>query len=101
MDRLAMLRTMVETRPDDPFARYGLAMELAKQDQTDEAERTFAALVEHHASYVPTYLMYGNLLERMGQRTRAADIYARGIEVAGAAGDEHACSELEAARAAL
>jgi hypothetical protein len=101
MDRLVMLRRMVEARPDDPFPRYGLAMELAKQGHDEEAERAFAGLVEAHVAYVPTYLMYGNLLARMGRRDRADEIYARGVEVADAAGDEHARSELQAARAAL
>jgi tetratricopeptide (TPR) repeat protein len=100
MDRLAMLRQMVESRPDDPFALYGLAMELVKQEH-DEAVQAFATLVERHASYVPTYLMFGNLLAQMGQRERAIAIYDRGIEVAGAAGDDHAQSELQAARAQL
>jgi hypothetical protein len=31
MDRLAMLQQFVAKRPDDPFARYGLAMELKKR----------------------------------------------------------------------
>lgn len=101
MDRLGMLRTMVDARPDDPFPRYGLAMELAKQGEHEEADRAFATLVEQHVSYVPTYLMYGNLLVRMGDRDRAASIYGRGIEAARAAGDEHALGELEAARAEL
>jgi predicted Zn-dependent protease len=101
MDRLGMLRTMVEARPDDPFPLYGLAMELVKQGQSEEAERSFAMLVERHASYVATYLMYGNLLVSLDQRERAAGIFDRGIEVAGASGDDHAVSELEAARAQL
>ena len=45
--------------------------------------------------------MYGNLLVRMGERERAAEIYDRGIAVAGAAKDDHAQGELEAARAQL
>lgn len=101
MDRLAMLRKMVSARPDDPFARYGLAMELKKSGEHDEARRSFAMLIEHHPGYVPTYLMYGNFLLELGESEGAAAIFDRGIEAARTAGEDHALSELEAARAQL
>ena len=37
MDRLGMLRKMAAAKPDDPFPAYGLAMELAKQGELEEA----------------------------------------------------------------
>lgn len=101
MDRLPMLRSMVESRPDDPFPRYGLAMELRKQGQHDEAEEAFGVLVERHPDYVPTYLMFGTMLIERGRSDEAATVLDRGIEAARAAGDEHALSELTAARAEL
>lgn len=101
MDRLGMLTAMVAAKPDDPFPRYGLAMEYKKLGRDDDAAAAFAALAERHPSYVPGYLMYGNLLEAMGRGAEAGEIYDRGIEVAGAAGDEHAVGELQAARDAL
>lgn len=96
-----MLRTMAVGKPDDPFLQYGLAMELKKQGNVDEARRTFDGLVEHHPGYVATYLMYGNLLVELGERDAAASIFDRGIEAAGAQGNAHAKSELETARAEL
>lgn len=101
MDRLAMLQKMVESRPSDPFPRYGLAMELRKAGRTEEARQVFGQLVEEHPGYVATYLMFGNLLAEIGEHETAATIYARGIEAARQAGDTHAASELEAARAGL
>jgi predicted Zn-dependent protease len=101
MDRLAMLARMVEQRPSDPFPRYGLAMEYQKLGRDDEAWATFAALMDLAPDYVPSYLMAGNLLARTGRASEAAQVFERGIAAAGRAGDVHARSELEAARAAL
>jgi tetratricopeptide (TPR) repeat protein len=101
MDRSSMLLSMVATKPNDPFPRYGLAMEYKRLGRPEDAARAFAELHEHHPNYVPGYLMHGNLLESMGRSDEARAIYARGVEVARAAGDEHAESELRAARDAL
>jgi hypothetical protein len=43
--------------------------------------------------------MHGNLLEAMGRGADAVAIYQRGIEVASAASDDHAVSELASALA--
>lgn len=101
MDRLSMLLSMVASKPGDPFPRYGLAMEYKKLGRNDEAVRAFAELAEHHPGYVPGYLMHGNLLVSMGRATEAREVYARGLEAARAAGDDHAESELRAAQDAL
>ena len=101
MDRLATLEKFVEQNPDDPFPRYGLAMELTQRGDREAAREAFAELVKRSPGYVATYLMYGNLLVDLGEAQRAAEIYRRGIEVARQAGDGHAASELSAALAAL
>ena len=101
MDRLGMLEQMVATKPDEAFPRYGLAMEYRKLERDEEAAAAFAELAQRCPDYVPGYLMHGNLLERMGRPEQAAAVYDRGVEVATAAGDDHAVSELRAARAAL
>ncbi|TPV97144.1 MAG: tetratricopeptide repeat protein [Myxococcales bacterium FL481] len=96
-----MLRNMVAARATDPFPRYGLAMELRKRGEYEEAHQVFAALLEDHASYLPTYLMAGNLMAERGDPSGAREVYDRGIVVARDAGDGHTQSELEAARAEL
>jgi cytochrome c-type biogenesis protein CcmH/NrfG len=101
MDRLAMLQQMAAQKPDDPFPRYGLAMELKKQGRNDDAWEAFASLMRDKPDYVPSYLMAGGLLTEMGRREEAAGVLDRGIEAARTAGDAHALSELEAARAEL
>lgn len=93
-----MLETLIVSKPDDPFPRYGLAMEYKKLGRHDEAVQTFDDLTRVHPSYVPTYLMFGNLLEALGRSGQAAEVYTRGIEAARAAGNDHAAGELQAAR---
>jgi tetratricopeptide (TPR) repeat protein len=101
VDRLGMLRQLVAKTPDDPFPRYGLAMELDKLGRSDEARTAFADLLERHPDYVAAYLMYGNLLRKLGELAQAAAIYERGADAAQAAGNHHALGELQSARAEL
>ena len=96
-----MLEQMVATKPDEAFPRYGLAMEYKKFGRLDEAVAAFAELARRCPDYVPCYLMHGNVLELLDQRDEAAAVYERGVEIASAASDDHAVSELRAARDAL
>ena len=101
MDRVAMLRQMIEKRPEDPFPRYGLAMELRTAKRLDESWVLFEGLMTDMADYLPTYLMAGNLLQSMGRIDEARGVLDRGMEVAKKAGDGHTLGELEAAKAEL
>ena len=95
--RLEMLDKMIEQGSKDPFVRYARALELRS---LGELERALAALDEVralHPEYVPTFLMAGQIAAQLGQVERARELYAQGIEVARAARDEHARSELQAA----
>jgi len=96
-----MLEQLVAAKPDEPFPRYGLAMELKKRDRHDEADAAFVELRRRAPDYLPSYLMHGNLLELMGRPADAAAVYTQGAAVAEAASDEHALSELRAAHDAL
>lgn len=96
-----MLRQLAQSRPDDPFPRYGIAMELDKQGDTAGAQAAFQSLLDAHPDYLPAYLMAGNVWARAGDRDKAASIYDRGMEIARGKGDEHTLSELQAARAEL
>lgn len=100
-DRLAMLRQLAERSPGDPFPKYGLAMELRKRGAHDEAVAAFHDLTTTHRGYVPAYLMFGNMLRELGRNDEAIEVLDRGIAAAQQAGDSHALSELESARAEL
>ena len=101
MDRLAVLRQFVEKSPADPFARYGLAMELVSRGELVEACQVFQDLVDKNPDYVATYLMFGNTLAAIGQREHAREMYRLGAEVSARRGDSHTANENRAALAAL
>jgi tetratricopeptide (TPR) repeat protein len=99
--RLAAFRQFLERSPDDPFARYSLAMGHRSAGQGEEAVRQFEELARRKPDYVATYLMWGQTLEGLGRHEEAARAYDRGVEVARAAGNHHAESELSQARDGL
>ena len=97
MDRIATFRSFIERTPADPFPRYGLAMEHKTRGELAEAWTVFAELLDKFPDYVATYLMAGGTLVGLGEKSQAADIYRKGIEVATRRGDQHARRELEGA----
>ncbi len=99
--RLEAFRKIVERSPDDPFARYSLAMGQRGAGQLDDAVRSFEELAGRVPGYVPTYLMWGQALEMLDRGAEAAGVYDRGIRAARQSGNDHALSELTQAREAL
>ena len=97
MDRIATFKSFIARAPDDPFPRYGLAMELKTRGELAAAWAEFSELLDRFPDYVPTYLMAGGTLAGLGRRDEAAAIYRRGIEVATRKSDQHARGELESA----
>jgi tetratricopeptide (TPR) repeat protein len=101
MDRIALLESFVARAPDDPFPRYGLAMELGNRGRVDDALAAFADLVQRAPDYLPTYLMYGNALVAATRLDEAREIYRKGIALARGKRDGKTAGELEAALAAM
>ncbi|HVP66638.1 MAG TPA: tetratricopeptide repeat protein [Anaeromyxobacteraceae bacterium] len=100
-ERLQAFRRFLERSPDDPFARYSVAMGHRSAGQPAEAVREFEELARRRPDYVATYLMWGQTLESLGSLEEAAAAYDRGIEAARKAGNNHALSELGEAREGL
>ena len=96
-NRMEVLKSMVEQNPRDSFARYGLAMEYAKQGDWEEAIAEYRALLEHNPDYAAAYYHGGQACEKLGRIEDARAMYERGIEVTSRTGDQHTRSELEAA----
>lgn len=101
MDRIATLKSFVTRSPQDPFPRYGLAMEYKNRGELAEAWTAFSELLQQFPDYVPTYLMAGGTLTALGRKDEAISTYRKGIEVATRRGDQHARRELESALAEL
>lgn len=96
-NRLEEIQRFITMAPDDPFPRYGLAMEYKNLGDRPSAKRCFADLLERHPDYVPQYLMYGQLLVEMGELEEARQVFAKGIERAQKARNFHAQGEMQAA----
>jgi tetratricopeptide (TPR) repeat protein len=97
VDRLEILKNMVAQNPSDAFARYGLAMELAKSGDLEGALGEFRNLLSHNPDYAAAYFHGGQTLEKLGRIEDARDMYQKGIDVTSRTGDQHTRSELQGA----
>jgi predicted Zn-dependent protease len=93
--RRQMLEEFVANKPDDPFSRYGLAMECMNGGDSFAADEHFRELLLRHTDYVPAYLMYAQMLSRESRADEARKILTTGIAAAERKGDQHARSEME------
>jgi tetratricopeptide (TPR) repeat protein len=92
--RLEAFRKMVEQRPEEPFARYSLAMSCRSLGRAAEAALEFQELLRRTPDYVPAYLMLGQVLEGLGRAAEAAQVYRSGIAAATRKNESHARNEL-------
>jgi predicted Zn-dependent protease len=99
--RRQMLEEFVAAKPQDAFARYGLAMECANSGDAAAADEQFKALLGAHPDYVAAYFQYGQFLARVGRSADARATLTSGIATARRTGDDHARSEMEVALAEL
>src|SRR5690349_16258708 len=95
MDRIATFRAMVEKRPNDPLARFGLANELLKA-------REFGEAAEHLRAYLGSYDDEGNgwgrlaeALAALGDTPGAAAALRTGIAASHRFGHVGMANELE------
>jgi len=101
MGRIEQLQEFIKTSPNDPFPRYGLALEYKNTGRLDEASQAFDALFVAFPDYTPGYLHAGNTLVARGLKAEARAMYQRGIEACVRKRDGHAKGEIESALAAL
>jgi predicted Zn-dependent protease len=94
--RRELLEEMVRKQPNDTFARYGLAMELAKSEP-EAAWGQFSHLLEHQPEYAPTYYQAGAFLVKHGRLEEARSVLQKGLDVTRQQGNRHAHGELQAA----
>jgi predicted Zn-dependent protease len=96
MDKLAGLREILALDAKNSFARYGVAMELAGQGDTDAALAEFDTLLENDPEYTAGYFMAAQTLAKAGRTTEAAERLKAGIGCAARSGNRHALSEMQA-----
>ena len=96
MDRLAMLNEILAQNPNDAFARYGVAMEYAKNGDAERALDEFNKLLAANPEYTAGYFMAAQMLSRTGRNDEAKKMLSDGIASAKRTGNAHAQSEMEA-----
>ncbi len=95
MDRIAMLKEILEASPEDAFARYGLALEIAKTGDVDGALEEFKTILAKNPDYVPAYQMGAQTLIDAGRFDEARAMLDQGVAVAVRVGNQHARNEME------
>lgn len=93
--RKEQLEELLAEDPNDPFLRYGLAMEHVGAGDDAQAVRCFGDLRAVTPDYVPAYLQEGQALIRLGQRPEARAVFRAGIAVAQQQSDMHAAAEMQ------
>ena len=99
--RRQKLEEFLAAHPADAFARYGLALECAREGDGGAASQQFEALLAQHPDYVTGYFQFGQFLAKSGRTEQARKTLNDGIEAAKRTGNEHAQSEMAAALAEL
>jgi Tfp pilus assembly protein PilF len=92
--RKQQIEEMLAEDPNDPFLRYGLAMEYVSAGQDEEAVRCFEQLLQTSPDYVPGYMQAGRALARLDRLEQARAIFQAGIVAAKQQGDQHAAEEM-------
>src|SRR5262245_51677715 len=93
--RLRQLEEFLADSPDDPELRYAVAMEQLSLGDDAGAVRCFRDLIAASPRYVPTYLMLGQTLLRLGDEDGAKAALRQGVTAAGQTGNAHALGEMQ------
>jgi predicted Zn-dependent protease len=81
-DRIESLKRMVATRPDDPRARFGLALEYERLGRWDDAVQELRSYLARATDEGNAYGRLARALRRLGRDEEARDAYRQGIEAA-------------------
>lgn len=95
-DKIAGLREILALDAKNSFARYGVAMELAKQGDVDGALAEFTTLLADDPDYTAGYFMSAQTLASAGRREEAIARLKDGVSCAARTGNRHAMSEMQA-----
>ncbi len=91
-----MLKQVLEQNPTDTFARYGLAMEYARDGQIEGALQEFQTLLRNNPDYTAAYFQAAQALARADHIEDARKWLRDGIACAERVRDEHAKAEMSA-----
>ena len=81
-DRIETLKKMREARPQDPRARFGLALEYERQERWEDAVAELRGYLDLTDDEGNAYGRLGRALRELGREEEAREAYRRGIEAA-------------------
>jgi predicted Zn-dependent protease len=96
MDKIAGLKQILALDPKNSFARYGIAMELARTGETAAALAEFDTLLANDSEYTAGYFMAAQTLAAAGRTSEAIERLKAGVACASRNGNRHAVSEMQA-----
>lgn len=94
--KLDAFRAMVMKDPGNALARYGLANELIKAEQFEEARKVLLDYLSMHDDEGAAYRLLATAHLRLGRTEEARQAYRRGIEAATRHGHPSMAAEFEA-----
>jgi len=96
-DRVDTLRRMVESRPDDPRARFGLAVEYLSSGRTEEGIQALRSYLDIGSDEGNAWGRLASALIELGRPEEAREAWTKGIEVSVANGHPTMADEFRAA----
>jgi tetratricopeptide (TPR) repeat protein len=93
--RKQQIEEMLAEDPNDPFLRYGLAMEYVSAGDDTAAVKCLQDLIGVASDYVPAYQQLGQILVRLGRSAEARQAWTQGVQIAQKVGNEHARDEMQ------
>ena len=94
-DRIDALRKLLESKPDDPRLRFGLALEYEKLARWEDAAAQLRSYLDVAEDEGNAWGRLGHALRELGRDDEAREAYARGVGVARAHGHPSMAAEFE------
>ena len=95
INRLNSLLELHKKDPTDSFVTYGIALEYISANDYQKAEDYLSLILKNDPKYVPAYMQYAMLKEKVNEIDEAKRIYKEGIIVAKDTNDLKAAREME------
>ena len=94
--RRRMLEESLASDPQDPFLRYGLAMQCLREgDVAEGRERLRSLIADHPADQVAAHQQLGQSFLEFEEWDEAVRVLRAGVALAEKRGDRHAAAEMQ------
>ena len=95
MERIEILREMLENQPDDAFLLFALAKEYEKLRDLERAVATYRQLEARHPDYLALYYHLGFTYMELDQLNAASKTLQKGHKIAMSQGDSKTAGEIK------